>query len=364
MFDFFENGFWGNTIGNYLLFFLFLIIGVLVKSVLARLLLRSTSNLFDKLWDDFDPVRFVELIRKPLSILFFLGFIAVAFLQIKFPSEHLVLFAGKLDVNVVAQKLFWIVLIISVFWVFVRFISFMGETLLKKSDREENKFAAQLLPFLVDFVKILVVIFAILIILANVFKVNILALLAGLSIGGLAIALAAQETLANLLGSVTIFIDQPFKVGDLISVGGITGTVEKVGFRSTRVRTLDKSFVSIPNKKMVDTELNNLSERTSWRLNFLIGLTLSTTSDQIRSIVEDIQSFIDQSQETDENGRVRFLEFGASSFNIRVMAFVTVLDWTGFLNYQETLNHKIIEIVQKHGSKFAYPSTSVYLEKN
>ncbi len=363
MFDFFENVFWGNNIYAYLLFFLFLLMGVLLKSVLARLILRPASKFFDRLWDDFDPGRFVELIRKPFSILLLLAFVSLAFLQIRFPSDHLVLFSGKLNMNVVFQKLFLVLLMATIFWFFLRLMSFIGEMFLKHADREENKFALQLVPFFMNFSKILIIIFGFLIILANVFNVNILALLAGLSIGGLALALAAQETLANLLGSITIFIDKPFKVGDLISVGGITGNVEKVGFRSTRVRTLEKSFVSIPNKKMVDTELNNLSERTSIRLDFNVGLTYSTTSQQIKRIVEEIQKFIDKSEETDENGRVRFVEFGSSSLNIRVVAFVMALDWTGFLNHRETLNHKIIEIVNKHGSSFAFPTTSVYLEK-
>jgi MscS family membrane protein len=320
--------------------------------------------LLDKIWDDFAPDRFVQLVRKPFSMLIFLGFVFFAFLQIKFPSEHLVVFSGKIDLNIIAQKLYQASLIVVVFWIFVRLCSFLGEMLMKKADREENKFAVQLVPFMIDSLKVLVIVFGLLIILANVFKINILGLLAGLSIGALALALAAQETLANLLGSVTIFVDKPFKVGDLISVGGIIGTVEKVGFRSTRVRTLEKSYVTIPNKKMVDTELDNLSERTFRRLDFNIGVTYSTTSQQIKAIVDDVQKFVDESNETDEKGHVKFFEFGDSSLNIRVIAFSTVLDWAGFLNYKETLNHKIVEIVHKHGSSFAFPSMSVYMEKS
>jgi len=363
MLDFLEGVFWGNTIGSNLLFLAFLALGLLFKSTLAWLILKPSSRLLDKIWDDFAPDRFVQLVRKPFSMLIFLGFVFFAFLQIKFPSEHLVVFSGKIDLNIIAQKLFQASLIVVVFWIFVRLCSFLGEMLMKKADREENKFAVQLVPFIIDSLKVLVIIFGLLIILANVFKVNILGLLAGLSIGALALALAAQETLANLLGSITIFVDKPFKVGDMISVGGITGAVEKVGFRSTRVRTLEKSYVTIPNKKMVDTELDNLSERTSRRLDFNIGITYSTKSEQIKAIVEDIQKFLDESEETDDNGYVRFFGFGDSSLNIRVIAFVTILDWAGFLNYKETLNHKIVEIVHKHGSSFAFPSMSVYMEK-
>lgn len=363
MLYFIKGVFWDNTIGNYLLFFAFLLLGLLFKSALAWLIIKPIAKLLDKIWDDFEPTVFLKLVRKPFSMLLFLGFVFFAFLQIKFPSEHLVIFSGKLDFNIIAQKFFQASLIVVIFWILIRFCSFLGEMLMKKADREENKFAVQLVPFMIDSLKVLVIFFGFLIILANVFKVNILGLLAGLSIGALALALAAQETLSNLLGSITIFVDKPFKVGDLISVGGIIGTVEKVGFRSTRVRTLEKSYVTIPNKKMVDTELDNLSERTFRRLDFNIGVTYSTTSQQIKSIVEDIQKFVDESNETDEKGHVKFFEFGGSSLNIRVIAFSTVLDWAGFLNFKETLNHKIVEIVSKHGSSFAFPSMSVYMEK-
>ena len=114
-----------------------------------------------------------------------------------------------------------------------------------------------------------------------------------MGVGGIAIAMASKESLENLLGSFTIFLDQPFNVGDIVKIGTITGVVEKVGFRSTRIRTFDKSLVTVPNKKMVDAELDNLGMRPVRRAKFNIGLTYNTSQETIRNIVTDIQNIPD-----------------------------------------------------------------------
>src|SRR6185369_10292037 len=119
----------------------------------------------------------------------------------------------------------------------------------------------QLVPFLREAIKIIIGVFSFFFILGAVFHINIASLIAGLGIGGLAFALAAKETLENLLGSFTIFLDKPFVVGDVVKVGSAEGTIENIGFRSTRIRTLEKTLLTVPNKKMVDAELDNLTER-------------------------------------------------------------------------------------------------------
>ena len=126
-------------------------------------------------------------------------------------------------------------------------------------------------------------------ILSSVFDVNIAALATGLGIGGIAIAMASKESLENLLGSFTIFLDKPFTYGDIVTVNGYTGVVEKVGFRSTRIRTFDKSIVTVPNKNMVNAELDNLGMRPIRRVKFSIGLVYGTKVEQIKSIVKDLE---------------------------------------------------------------------------
>ena len=138
--------------------------------------------------------------------------------------------------------------------------------------------------------------------------------------------------------------------------------VEKVGFRSTRVRTFDKSVVTVPNKNLVNAELDNLGVRPVRRVKINIGLTYSTSVDQIKNIVNDIQKLVDDHKQTNQDGNVRFLNFGDSSLDVMVLYFVRSNEWDNLVDTQQEINFKIIEIVKKHGSDFAYPTTSVFLE--
>ena len=214
--------------------------------------------------------------------------------------------------------------IFSILKVILKIISYVGSLLLKKASKTENKMDDQLIPFAVEIIKILAIIFGLFIVLSNVFNVNITALATGLGIGGIAIAMASKESLENLLGSFTIFFDQPFTVGDIVTVGNITGSVEKVGFRSTRIRTFDKSLVSVPNKKMVDAELDNLGKRNVRRVKFYLGLTYDTQINQIKKIVSEIEILIKSHKLTTDNCMVKFQEFGASSLDILIVYFVNL----------------------------------------
>ena len=185
----------------------------------------------------------------------------------------------------------------------------------------------------------------------------------GVGIGGIAIAMASKESLENLLGSFTIFFDKPFLVGDLVSTGNITGTVEKVGFRSTRIRTFDKSVVTVPNKNMISAELDNLGKRKVRRARFYIGLTYDTSIDQMKKVVNEIETLINDHPRTDQEGRVKFQEFGASSLDIMVLFYVNSTKWDDFIDVKEDINFKIMRIVNDNNCEFAFPSTTVYLQK-
>ena len=262
------------------------------------------------------------------------------------------------------SKIFSLFLIYAIYKIFVKVIDYIGLILKQRAAETENKMDDQLIPFAIEIGRILVVIFALFFILGNVFDINITALATGLGIGGIAIAMASKESLENLLGSFTIFFDRPFTVGDVVKVGTVTGLVEKVGFRSTRIKTFDKSVVTVPNKKMIDAELDNLGLRPVRRVKFHIGLTYDTSTEQIKNIVNDIQEMINSHEKTNEEGKVRFQEFGASSLDIMVLYYVNSPKWEDLIDVKEDVNYKIMDIVKKHNSDFAFPSTSVYLHQN
>ena len=361
--EFLNIEFFDNTLKDYLFFLLFIIIGYLIIIPVKSILIKILFKLFGKGHNDADTLKFKNLLNKPLQ--YFLILILL-FLSVKFINIPSFLNSSEegIDISILASKGFNFLLLITVFWVILRSIDFVGYKLKNKALETESKVDDQLIPFAIDLAKVISIVLGAVMILGDVFDVNITALVTGLGIGGVAFALASKESLENLLGSFTIFFDKPFTVGDTVTLGGVTGTVEKVGFRSTRIRTFDKSVVTVPNKNIISTELDNLGARPVRRVKFNIGLTYDTSVDNIKSIVKDIQSLIDDHPMTNQEGRVRFLNFGASSLDIMVLYYVNSPDWEVLIDAQQKINYDIIDIVNKYKCEFAFPSTSVYIEKN
>ncbi len=362
--SFFGDEFQGNTIQQYLLFLLIISSGLLFKHFISRVSNRLIYLLIRRKAEGVSLLRFQELLHKPFSFILMLFVTYAAFTQLQFPDAWNMKPIDEFGMNMMLYRLFFILLYIGFTWLALRAIDFIGLIFIERISNNGDKPSMQVVSFFIDSIKVLVVILGILIILGSIFHIDVGTLITGLGIGGLAVALAARESLENLFGSFTIFMDKPFVVGDMVKVGETVGVVEKVGFRSTRLRTLDKSYVTLPNKKMIDSELENLTLRTSRRAHFSIGLTYQTSIEQLKSIVNDIQVFIDNHPNTTEDGRVRFKEFGDSSLQIMVMYYVDTMDWTTYLNVRELINYRIMEIVAAHGASFAFPSTSVYIEKH
>jgi MscS family membrane protein len=360
---FLQQSFFGNTLWQYVNLFLILSAGLLFTRFISRLSGRLLFRLFRSFAKDVQVEKFLELLQRPVSYTIMMVVLYFAFSQLNFPHHWDLAPPNVFGIRFLIQKGYFVFLYGSIIWIFLRIADFLSMVMQVRAEKIDNKYSGQIIPFLIDSVKIIVIIFGGLIILGSVFDLNVGALVTGLGIGGLAIALAAKETLENLLGSFTIFLDRPFVVGDMVRVGNITGVVEKVGFRSTRLRTLEKSFVTLPNKKMIDSELDNLTMRTFRRGDLTIGLTYSTSTDKLKAIVADIQEYIDNHPSTNQEGIVRLHDFGQSSLDIMVLFFVDTMDWTNYLDIKQEILYQIIDIVKSRGSDFAFPSTSIYIEK-
>ena len=352
------TNFLGNSIKDYIYFFGIILIGLIFKKLISKYLSNILYKIVGKKDNNVGIDKFDELLTKPIGFFIVLCFIYFGASYVSYPSF--------IDENFqrIFSKIFSLFLIYAIYKIFVKVIDYIGLILKQRAAETENKMDDQLIPFAIEIGRILVVIFALFFILGNVFDINITALATGLGIGGIAIAMASKESLENLLGSFTIFFDRPFTVGDVVKVGTVTGLVEKVGFRSTRIKTFDKSVVTVPNKKMIDAELDNLGLRPVRRVKFHIGLTYDTSTEQIKNIVSDIQEMINSHEKTNEEGKVRFQEFGASSLDIMVLYYVNSPKWEDLIDVKEDVNYKIMDIVKKHNSDFAFPSTSVYLHQN
>jgi MscS family membrane protein len=195
--------------------------------------------------------------------------------------------------------------------------------------------------------------------------VNITAALAGLGVGGIAVALAAQKTLENLLGGITITSDQPVRVGDFCRFGDQVGTVEDIGLRSTRIRTLDRTLVSVPNGHLSSISLENFGVRDKIWFHPTIQLRYETSADQLRYVLAEIRQMLYAHPRVEpQSARIRFAKFGACSLDLEVFAYVQATDYAVFLEVQEDLLLRIMDIVAASGTSFAFPSHTAYVTQD
>jgi MscS family membrane protein len=358
-----RHEFLGNTMAEYLTSAAILLFGLLFNTLLSRMLSGLVYKLGSRFWPEAALPEFRRLLVQPLEVLLFLVFLYFAFQVLDYPVQPQDLKAGDPFLKTFLLRTYQVFIIVALTWVLLRFADFVGLVFQHRTERSASKLNEQLVPFFKDFTKVLIVIFSFMIMLGSVFAVNVSGLVAGLGVGGLAVAFAAKESIENLLASFTIFLDKPFMAGDLVQVGEMIGTVEKVGFRSTRIRTLEKSFVTVPNKLMIDKPLDNLTLRTFRRAKFDVRLTYQTTSRQLRDITRDIQAYIDQHPRTNDDGRVRFLGLSPDAKDVMVLYFVDTMDWFDFIDIKEEINYRIVEIVETHGAEFALPTQRLYLQQ-
>lgn len=187
--------------------------------------------------------------------------------------------------------------------------------------------------------------------------------LAGLGVGGIAVALAAQKTLENVIAGASLILDQAVTTGDFLKMGEVSGTVEHIGLRSTRIRTLDRTIVSVPNSQIASACLETLSARDKFLFHHIVGLRYETTREQLRAVVDGIRDVLvnDPHAET-ASVRVRFLRLGASSLDVDVFAYLRAADFSHFLELQELLLFSITDVVAEAGTAIAFPSQTMYID--
>ena len=232
----------------------------------------------------------------------------------------------------------------------------------KYTKATDSKLDEQLMPIIQRSMQGIVIIGGIIQSL-RIFEVDVTALIAGLSIGGLALALAAQDTVKNLFGSLTIFLDRPFQIGDWINFSGINGTVEEVGFRSTRVRTFEGSLVYVPNGKLADMIVKNYGLRVYRRFRTTLNITYNTPTQKITPFIDGLKEIIYQHPATlNDRSQVAVSGLNASSIDIIFHTFLDVPGWPEELQAKQEALIAILDLAQLLGVSFAFPSTSIYVE--
>lgn len=192
---------------------------------------------------------------------------------------------------------------------------------------------------------------------------DVTSLLTGLGIGGAAIALASKDTIANLFGSVVVFVDRPFQVGDWVELSGQEGTVEEVGLRTTRIRTFANSVITLPNSVLTTSAINNWSRMNKRRIKLTIGVTYDANAAQLRAGVTAIRDLLAEDSRIDQSfSLVNFTDFGPSSLDIFVYCFTTTTQWAEYMETRQDILLQMMERLQALGLSFAFPSQSLYLE--
>lgn len=357
--NFFEQIFWGNTVKQYCFLIGFILLGLIFKRIVSRLMSLLLFTVFKKFARDVNDGTFVSLLLKPIESFISFCTFYMAINQLRYPLGVVAWHRLKPRLNItigdVIDKIFLFLIILSVFWIILRIIDFIAHVLKYKASLTRNKADDQLIPFLKELTKTMICFMGFFVLLGFVFEINVLTLITGLGIGGIAIALAAKESLENLIGSFTIFLDKPFTVGDVVKVDGIEGTIQKVGFRSTWLTSPDKTTIVIPNRAMIDGVLENVTLRDFRRVNFHIGITYETSPGDIKKILEAINNYLANNSNT-KDGYATFDNFGDSGLNIQVLYLVINMEHSKYIQVKEEINFKLIEIVQQYGSNFAYPT--------
>jgi len=195
--------------------------------------------------------------------------------------------------------------------------------------------------------------------------INVAGLVAGLGIGGLAFALAAKDTAANLFGSIALLLDKSVRIGEWIKIDGVEGTVEDIGMRTTKIRSFKNSLITLPNQAIANSPIENFSRRQTRRIKMKIGITYSASSQQIESIVGDIRTMLRNHEGISQKSTmlVNFTSFDDSSLGIFIYTFSNTAVWAKYMAIKEDVNLKIMKIVEDNQAEFAFPSQSVYIEK-
>jgi len=280
----------------------------------------------------------------------------------------LVYVARSLGISIVVRQAFGVVNVILLWtalfifiWLLINTLSSYGEQRL----RENNRFGGlSAISFFRNSAKFILVLVALLIALDTV-GVNVTAGLAALGIGGIALALGAQKTIENIVGGLSVVFDQPVNVGDFCKVGDTLGTVEKIGMFSTRIRTLNRTIVTIPNADFSTRLIENYAKRDMFWYHTVLGLRYETTSDQMRYILVELRKILYAHPKVDPDpARVRFLGYGSDALKVELFAYCYATDWSEFLGIQEDINLRLAKVIEDSGSGFAFPSQTLYLSKD
>jgi MscS family membrane protein len=336
-------------LGNILAAIFSLIFFLTLRKLFATLTIKVLQPLAQRTKTYYDD-RILSALKGPLSFVFvIIGvrlFFALLFIETTF-----------------IEQLIDTMIVYNLFWAIYELTHALRGAVYHFTERFNPELAYEMGNFILTIIRG-VVLFVGLGSVLQVWGINVAGLVAGLGIGGLAFALAAKDTAANLFGSIALLLDKSIRIGEWIRIDGVEGTVEDIGMRTTKIRSFGKSLITLPNQVIANSPIENFSRRGVRRIKMTIGVTYSTRSEQIEKILTDIRTMLRNHENIaqKETMLVNFTTFGDSSLNILIYTFSNTANWAKYMEIKEDVNLKIMKIIEENGSDFAFPSQSLYVE--
>ena len=334
---------------------LFAAIAVFLLFLLLRklftLMIMGTLQKVSKMTDTYYDDKVISALKGPVRF---------AFILIGAHLFFLLIFKETAWIKNILNTL----VVYTVFWAIISVLESLRDAFHHATEKFNPDLAEEMGNFILKIVKFLIAAMGLGAML-QVWGINVTALVASLGLGGLAFALAAKDTASNMFGSFALLADKSIRIGEWIKVGGVEGTVEDIGMRTTKIRSFEKSLITVPNQIVSNSPIENFSRRGIRRIKMQVGLTYGTSRDQVNAIVKELREMLQNHEKISQKDAllVNFESFGASSLNIFIYAFTSTSNWERYLNIREDIHLKIMKIVEENGSSFAFPSQSIYVEQ-
>ena len=341
--DFFSRLYFDNEVKDYLIAFGVIVFILLLKRIISKYFAALIFSLVKRVSKNVDKKSFIDLVIHPLGVFLVVLVSLIALHKLKFPGRWNVE-VYRYTLKDIFHALGTTVLIISFIWLLLRMVDFIAMIMEKKAALTEGIADNQLILFFKDFSKIILCVAGILMTLHFAFNLHIGNLFTGLSIVGAAVALSLRESLENLIASFVIFFDKPFSNGDLVKVQDITGTVERIGLRSTRIRTDQKTYVTVPNKQMVDSILDNLSLRTQRKGELRLEIDLNTPSAKVQELIGGIKNILKKKEI--ETSSVLMDAIAGNALMVNGEYFTAPVTQSEFNSIKEQVNISVLQLME------------------
>jgi MscS family membrane protein len=361
MHDFWNQVIFSNPLKIYIIVAATILFVIILKRFISRLIARLIFRFIRRVDTGVDKSSFVDLVVGPIGT-FLVVFVSISSVKkLHFPAEL------DFDINEVSSKsishaLATSIIVISFIWLLLRIVDFIAIVLRRKARSNGGPRDSQMIVFLRDFLKAIIGIIGVLMILNSAFNVDVTSILTSLGLAGAAVALAAKESIENLIASFIIFFDKPFTAGDVLKVNNISGTVEKIGLRSTRIRTDQKTYVTVPNKQMVDSIVDNLSLRTQRKGELRLELSLSTSSLVLDKLVQGIKVLLQKDKV--ENSTAFLDNITGTAFLVNVDYFTSPVTQEEFNRIKQQVNLDTLRLLESLKIEIAGASTDVRFTAN